>query len=150
MGPEEGTGQAPAVAAAEPGRMLAPQGLLQLLVDQYALRILHATRKTPLSAQVLAKQCDIPPAVAYRRVNALVEAGLLVASGGTGEGNRYTQTYQSNVESININYTSERGVFVNVQFTGRLAAERCISLEELTTRRTRLVLPSSTDPPGSQ
>lgn len=143
----EGTEQ---TAAAKLEKTLAPQDLLHLLTDGYTLKILKATRNTPLSAQVLAKQCDIPSAVAYRRVKELVVAGLLKMAGGVGEENRYTQTYQSNVEVISIIYTPERGVSVNVQFMGRLAAERCISLEELTTRRTRLVLPASTDPPGSQ
>lgn len=48
-----------------------------LLADEYGGRILRATYERPLTVQQISKVCDIPIAVAYRRVGKMEEVGLL-------------------------------------------------------------------------
>ena len=49
----------------------------KLLADDYAGRILSATYKSPRSIQQLSRSCDIPIAVAYRRVALMERLGLV-------------------------------------------------------------------------
>ena len=50
---------------------------LSLLADQNARSILAATASSPRTVPDLVTECDIPAATAYRKVEALVEVGLL-------------------------------------------------------------------------
>jgi len=50
---------------------------VRLLADEYAGRILSATFDEPRSIQQISRLCDIPIAVAYRRVAAMEELGLI-------------------------------------------------------------------------
>ena len=49
----------------------------RLIADDYASRILRATYQHPMSVQDLSRKCDIPIAVAYRRINEMEETGLV-------------------------------------------------------------------------
>jgi predicted transcriptional regulator len=49
----------------------------RLLADEYAGRILSVTFDEPKSIQQISRLCDIPIAVAYRRVAAMEELGLI-------------------------------------------------------------------------
>lgn len=48
-----------------------------LLADEYGGRILRSTYDRPLTVQQISKSCDIPIAVAYRRVGKMEEVGLM-------------------------------------------------------------------------
>ncbi|MEF8813275.1 MAG: helix-turn-helix domain-containing protein [Halovenus sp.] len=52
-------------------------GVLSLLADSESRAILEATAATPMSVPELVDQCEIPTSTAYRKVETLVEAGLL-------------------------------------------------------------------------
>ena len=45
--------------------------------NEYAARILRATYGRPMSVQQISSQCDIPIAVAYRRVGEMERLGLI-------------------------------------------------------------------------
>ncbi len=49
----------------------------RLLADEYAGRILSATFDEPRSIQQVSRLCNIPIAVAYRRVATMEELGLI-------------------------------------------------------------------------
>ena len=49
----------------------------RLLADEYAGRILSATFNEPRSIQQISRLCDIPIAVAYRRVATMEDLGLI-------------------------------------------------------------------------
>ena len=49
----------------------------RLIADEYASRILKATYRHPMSVQQLSRKCDIPIAVAYRRIGEMERAGLV-------------------------------------------------------------------------
>jgi DNA-binding HxlR family transcriptional regulator len=51
--------------------------LSRLIADEYAGKILSATYKKPMSVQQISRSCNIPIAVAYRRVAKMEETGLL-------------------------------------------------------------------------
>lgn len=54
-----------------------PTTTLSLLADQNARSILAATASSPRTVPDLVNECDIPAATAYRKVEALVDVGLL-------------------------------------------------------------------------
>lgn len=51
--------------------------LVGLLDDDHVRTILAATSATPLSASALSERCGVSPSTVYRRVDRLVDAGLL-------------------------------------------------------------------------
>jgi DNA-binding HxlR family transcriptional regulator len=58
----------------------APMNVLkksQLLTDEYSVKILMATTKTPRSAQWISDRYDIPIAACYRRIKDLETHGLI-------------------------------------------------------------------------
>ena len=63
------------------GNISQDEELSRLIADEYASRILRATFEHPLSVQQLSRLCNIPIAVAYRRVGRMEEAGLVKCVG---------------------------------------------------------------------
>ncbi len=59
------------------GNVSREEELSRLIADEYAGKILSATYKNPMSVQQMSRACDIPIAVAYRRVAKMEEYGLL-------------------------------------------------------------------------
>lgn len=51
--------------------------LLTVLDDEDCREVLRATGDDPLSAKEIAEACDIPSSTVYRKVDRLVDAGLL-------------------------------------------------------------------------
>jgi len=84
---------------------LAKQRILSALADRYSRRILIATVETPMSALELSKAYEIPITTVYRRVEELVEAGLLAAvkSGRTSDGKWY-DLYRSLLNRIDVSF----------------------------------------------
>lgn len=83
------------------------RSLLSALGSKYSVEILHATR-TPTSAQELSDELDVPIATCYRRIEELVEAGLLQCEGRQlSEEGRRTNVYRRTLDEISIDLTSE-------------------------------------------
>lgn len=58
-------------------RTVMEENISRLLADEYGGRILTSTYDRSLTVQQISKLCDIPIAVAYRRVGKMEEVGLL-------------------------------------------------------------------------
>ena len=55
------------------GSDMRDEELSKLIADDYAGKILTATYKNPMSVQQISRTCNIPIAVAYRRVAKMEE-----------------------------------------------------------------------------
>jgi len=81
--------------------------LLAALGSKYSVEILHATR-TPASAQRLSDELDVPIATCYRRIEELVDAGLLECEGrNLSEEGRRTNVYRRTLDEITVDLTCE-------------------------------------------
>ena len=83
----------------------AKQKILSAMADEYSRKILTATIEEPLSALELSKKYEIPITTVYRRIEELVEAGLLAAvkSGRTTDGKWY-DVYRSLLRRIDVSF----------------------------------------------
>ena len=84
---------------------LAKQRILAAIADRYSRRILAATMNEPVSALDLCNNCDIPVTTTYRRIEELLQAGLLagVKYGRTADGKWY-EKYRSLLKRINVTF----------------------------------------------
>lgn len=91
----------------------AKQRILTALSDEYSREILTATVHAPLSALELSKKYSIPITTVYRRIDELVDAGLIAAvkSGRTTDGKWY-DLYRSLLLRIDVTFD---GVDVKVE-----------------------------------
>jgi len=81
------------------------QRILAAMADEYSRKILTATIQEPISALELSKKYEIPITTVYRRIDELVEAGLLAAvkSGRTTDGKWY-DLYRSLLRRIDVSF----------------------------------------------
>jgi len=79
--------------------------ILAAMADEYSRKILTATILEPISALELSKKYEIPITTVYRRIDELVEAGLLAAvkSGRTTDGKWY-DLYRSLLRRIDVSF----------------------------------------------
>ncbi len=63
------------------GSDMRDEELSKLIADDYAGKILTATYKNPMSVQQISRTCNIPIAVAYRRVAKMEEHNLIKCVG---------------------------------------------------------------------
>jgi len=84
---------------------IAKQRILSALSDEYSRQILTATTHEPLSALQLSNRYLIPITTVYRRVDELLDAGLIAAvkSGRTTDGKWY-DLYRSLLLRIDVNF----------------------------------------------
>lgn len=85
-----------------------PEALLSALGSKYSAEILCAAG-TPKSAQALSEDIEIPIATCYRRIEELVDAGLLECEGRTlsNEGRR-TNIYRRTLDEIEVDFSADR------------------------------------------
>jgi predicted transcriptional regulator len=83
----------------------AKQRILSALSDEYSRRILTATVDQPLDALELSKNFDIPVTTVYRRIQDLLDAGLIVRikSDRANQG-RWYDLYQSLLLRIDVSF----------------------------------------------
>jgi len=91
------------------------QRIITAIADDYSRKILHAASERPVSAVELTSQYGIPVTTVYRRIEELIEAGLLasVKSGRTREG-KWFDIYRSPIKSIRMSFEKELTVNVSV------------------------------------
>jgi predicted transcriptional regulator len=81
-----------------------PELLLDALGGRYSVDILEAADE-PVSAQQLSDEMDVPIATCYRRIEELVEAGLLRAEGRElSEQGRRTNVYRRTVDELTVEF----------------------------------------------
>ena len=85
--------------------------LLSALGSKYSAEILCAA-DTPKSAQRLSDDIGIPIATCYRRIEALVDVGLLTCEGRQlSEEGRRTNIYRRTVEAFEVDFSSDEPSF---------------------------------------
>ncbi|SEQ49410.1 winged helix-turn-helix domain-containing protein [Natrinema salaciae] len=85
--------------------------VLSALGSKYSAEILCAAG-TPKSAQALSEDIEIPIATCYRRIEELVDAGLLTCEGRQlSEEGRRTNIYRRTVDEIEIDFSDDTPVF---------------------------------------
>lgn len=85
--------------------------LLSALGSKYSAEILCAAG-TPKSAQALSEDIEIPIATCYRRIEELVDAGLLECEGRhLSEEGRRTNIYRRTLDEIEVDFSSEEPQF---------------------------------------
>ena len=97
------------------------QRILTAIADGYSRNILMRTRDEPISALILSKDYKIPITTVYRRIEELVQAGLLgaVKSSRTTDGKWY-ELYRSLLSRINVSF-EEGNVRVEVEVNDHIA-----------------------------
>jgi len=81
-----------------------PERLLNALGGRYSVDILQAADE-PVSAQQLSDDLDVPIATCYRRVEELVEAGLLCKEGRElSEQGRRSTVYCRTVDELTVDF----------------------------------------------
>lgn len=79
-----------------------PETLLDALGGRYSVDILEAADE-PVSAQELSDEMDVPIATCYRRIEDLVDAGLLHPEGRElSEQGRRTNVYRRTVDEVTV------------------------------------------------
>jgi len=91
------------------------------IADEYSRNILMRTRDEPVSALVLSKNYGIPITTVYRRIEELVQAGLLgaVKSSRTSDGKWY-ELYRSLLRRIQVSF-DEGNMQVEVEINDHIA-----------------------------
>ncbi|WP_254767608.1 winged helix-turn-helix domain-containing protein [Salinilacihabitans rarus] len=85
--------------------------VLSALGSKYSAEILCAAG-TPKSAQALSEDIEIPIATCYRRIEELVDAGLLECEGRRlSEEGRRTNIYRRTVDEIEVDFSAETPEF---------------------------------------
>ncbi|ELY37925.1 winged helix-turn-helix domain-containing protein [Natronorubrum tibetense] len=85
--------------------------VLSALGNKYSAEILCAAG-TPKSAQALSNDIEIPIATCYRRIEELVDAGLLTCEGRQlSEEGRRTNIYRRTLDEIEVDFSDERPQF---------------------------------------
>ncbi|HSV42217.1 MAG TPA: winged helix-turn-helix domain-containing protein [Methanomassiliicoccales archaeon] len=85
------------------------QVISKMLADEYGAKILSVTFTKSQPVQEISKACDIPIAVAYRRVMQMEEAGLLRAElVDERKRGRKVKYYKCNVSTINFCFKDGR------------------------------------------
>lgn len=90
-------------------------GILRALGNEYSRRILVATIREAMSAGELSLTLGIPIATVYRKINEMVESGVLVKERSrlTCKG-KWVDLYRSSFKALTV-VVDERGVFVSVE-----------------------------------
>jgi hypothetical protein len=84
--------------------------ICRFMADEYASKVMSATYGNPLSIQQISDICEIPIAVAYRRVRRMASTGLLLCM-------REELVYRGKKEKYYIcavdvlKYTFDKGIF---------------------------------------
>ena len=92
------------------------QSILKAFSDDEMSKILNASIGEPWAIAEILEKLDIPKTSGYRKINSLIEQGLLVKTGFDFTTNRRTvDKYKSLFDNVNIDFSNK--VSVNVQFT---------------------------------
>ncbi len=92
------------------------QSILKAFSDDEMSKILNASIVEPWTISEILERLNIPKTSGYRKINLLVEEGLLIKTGHEyTENRRSVYKYKSLFDNVNIDFNNK--VTVNVQFT---------------------------------
>ncbi len=84
--------------------------LMSALNDKKSRRILSETTQEALSAGEISDRCDIPLSTAYRKLEQLVDAGILIERVRLSSHPDYTREYLLDVTALTVDIGGESGV----------------------------------------
>ena len=84
--------------------------LMSALNDKKSRRILSETTQEALSAGEISDRCDIPLSTVYRKLEQLVDAGMLVERVRLSSHPDYTREYLLDVTALTVDIGDESGV----------------------------------------
>lgn len=92
------------------------QSIIKVFSDDEMSKILNASIGEPWTIAEILEKLDIPKSSGYRKINLLIERGLLVRTGYyLTKNRRRIEQYKSLFDNVNIDFGNK--VTVNVQFT---------------------------------
>lgn len=91
--------------------------VLEALEDADCRTVLAATSDDALSVAEISDAFDIAQSTAYRKVEALVETGLLEEKLRIRSSGNHVSTYTCNVEDVTLSVDDETGIELNVTHT---------------------------------
>ncbi|MEF8841216.1 MAG: winged helix-turn-helix domain-containing protein [Haloarculaceae archaeon] len=94
-----------------------PETLFALLGDEYVRTILRATSEEPMSARALSEECDSALSTVYRRVDDLIEAGILVEETEIDPAGSHHSVYETRLNELTVR-------IANGEFEMELEVER--------------------------
>jgi predicted transcriptional regulator len=99
----------------------AKERILVAIADEYSRKILTSTRDEAVSALDLSKNYEIPITTVYRRIEELVQGGLLsaVKSGRTTDGKWY-DLYRSLLNRIDVSF-KEGNMQIEIEINDHVA-----------------------------
>jgi len=104
---------------------LISQSILKAFSDDEMSKILNASIGEPWTIAEILEKLHIPKTSGYRKINFLIENGLLVKTGyNLTENRRRVEQYKSLFDNVNIDFGNK--VTVNVQFTQEIASNSSI------------------------
>ncbi|MGM0606306.1 MAG: helix-turn-helix domain-containing protein [Halobacteriota archaeon] len=89
------------------------EDLFALLDDEYARAILTATRTKPMSAKQLSEDCDASLPTIYRRVDRLIDVGLLDEQTKPAADGHHYSVYTAALDRLTVELTAD-GLRVDV------------------------------------
>jgi predicted transcriptional regulator len=108
------------------------QAILSTLADEEMVRILDSSRFRSISVNNIIKECNIPHTTAYRKINWLLERGLLLVDKIeiTSDGKKYSLV-RSVLKSLVVKY-EHNSLIVDAEYdldASEKLAERFLSLK---------------------
>ncbi|MCV0401354.1 MAG: transcriptional regulator [Nitrosopumilus sp.] len=96
------------------------QSILKAFADDEMSKILNASIGEPWTIAEILEKLHIPRTSGYRKINFLIEQGLLMKTGyDLTENRRRIEKYKSLFDNVNIDFGNQ--ITVNVQFTQEVA-----------------------------
>jgi hypothetical protein len=101
------------------------QSILKAFSDDEMSKILNASIGEPWTISEILEKLEIPKTSGYRKINILIEEGLLIKVGQDfTENRRSVDKYKSLFDNVNIDFSNK--VTVNVQFTPEIVMNSSI------------------------
>jgi hypothetical protein len=92
------------------------KSILKAFSDDEMSKILNASIGEPWTISEILEKLDIPTTSGYRKINSLIEDGLLIRAGSDlTSNNRVVERYKSLFDNVNIDFNNK--MTVHVQFT---------------------------------
>ncbi|AUX08952.1 ArsR family transcriptional regulator [Halalkaliarchaeum desulfuricum] len=83
------------------------QRVLEPLDDPDCLEILDAIDEEPLSAREIAETCDLPLSTSYRKLELLVDAGIVAQGVRLSSSGSHTSEYERLVDDVKLSVTPD-------------------------------------------
>lgn len=114
-----------------------PEGVLELLADRNARTVMALTAEGPLSVDEIVDRCEMSAATAYRKVNQLVEAGLVTESVRVRPEGANFRKFELRVGSVHVSLTDtgDPDVALEERLVSTPSATPRISTDGGTTRK---------------